>query len=109
MKRAELLEELIKEKGYSKKSFAEKINIPPTTLASILSRGVGKASVDNVIKICRGLGITIDQMEEMARQDTILTVAAHHDGEDYTEEELAQIEQFKRFVLNERKKKNTKK
>ena len=29
----------------------------------MLSRGIGKASVDNVIKVCKGLGITTDDSE----------------------------------------------
>lgn len=49
MKRAEIVKKLIKETGLSLKAFAEKANIPYTTLYSILERGVGNASVDNVI------------------------------------------------------------
>lgn len=69
MKREEILSKLIDEKFESKRQFAEYINIPPTTLQSILKRGVGKASIDNVISICRGLGITIEELERMANGD----------------------------------------
>jgi transcriptional regulator with XRE-family HTH domain len=65
-KRSEVIEKLIDEAGLSKKAFAEKIGLPPTTLRSMLQRGIGNASVDNVIKVCRGLGITTDELEEMA-------------------------------------------
>jgi len=34
--------------------------------------------------------------------DTIQTIAAHHDGEEWTEEELDEIEEFKRFVAMRR-------
>ncbi|MED1408047.1 XRE family transcriptional regulator [Bacillus paramycoides] len=68
MKKAEIITHLIKEAGYSKRAFAEKIGLPPTTLQSMLSRGIGKASVDNVIKVCRGLGITTDDLERLANQ-----------------------------------------
>lgn len=44
------------------KSFAESNNIPYTTLRSIMQRGIGNASVNNVIKICEGLGITTDEL-----------------------------------------------
>ena len=71
MKREEILSKLIDEKFESKRKFAEYINIPPTTLQSILKRGVGKASIDNVISICRGLGITIEELERMANGDNI--------------------------------------
>jgi len=69
MKKAEVVTRLIKEAGYSKRAFAEKIGLPPTTLQSMLSRGIGKASVDNVIKVCKGLGISTDELERLATQE----------------------------------------
>ncbi|MFK3938905.1 helix-turn-helix domain-containing protein [Alkalihalobacillus sp. NPDC078783] len=66
-KRAEIIKNLIKKsKHKNQKAFAAYIDIPYTTLRSMLERDIGKASVDNVIKICRGLGITTEQLEEMA-------------------------------------------
>lgn len=59
------MSELIDSKG-SRRSFADEIGIPPTTLQSILSRGIGKASIDNVIKVCKALGITVEELEDMA-------------------------------------------
>lgn len=35
--------------------------------------------------------------------DEISTIAAHHDDEDWTEDELNEIEEFKKFVLSKRK------
>lgn len=43
-----------------------------------------------------------DAMNDPDR-DKIQTIAAHHDGDDWTEEELEEIEEFKRFVLSKRK------
>lgn len=106
--KAKVLIELIDKRG-SRRAFAEEIGIPPTTLQSMLTRGVGKASIDNVIKVCRGLGITVEQLQEMAERfeetGEIQTVAAHFDGEEWTEEELAEIERFKEFVRMKRKQK----
>ncbi|MEN2464967.1 LexA family transcriptional regulator [Ornithinibacillus sp. JPR2-1] len=65
MKKAKIIEQLIKERG-SVKEFADRIGMAPTTLHSMLKRGVSKASVDNVIKVCRGLGITVEDLEVMA-------------------------------------------
>jgi repressor LexA len=67
--KAKILARLIDEKGISRRAFAEKIGIPPTTLQSMLSRGVGKASIDNVIKVCKGLGIDVEELERMANPD----------------------------------------
>lgn len=105
MEKAAVLKKLIEETGMSMKAFSEKVGIPYTTLYSILERGVGKASVDNVIKICKALGITIEDMERMAsgEENEIYTIAAHHEGEEWTEEELEEIERFKEFVRTKRK------
>ena len=70
-KRTQILEHLIKETGLSKKAFAEKIGVPPTTLRSMLDRGIGNASIDNVIKVCEGLGITTDELVKMAEGQSI--------------------------------------
>ncbi|KQU57699.1 DNA-binding protein [Bacillus sp. Leaf406] len=105
--RTEIIRKLIKESSPNMKSFAESINLPYTTLRSMLERGIGNASVDNVIKVCKGLGITTDQLEKMAtsHEDDVFTVAAHHDGEEWTKEELEEIERFKQFVKLKRKEK----
>ena len=66
MEKAKILERLIKEQGYSLKSFALKCGIPYTTLYGIIKNGVGRASVDNIIIICRTLGIKVEELEEMA-------------------------------------------
>ena len=44
-------------------SFCEKVNLPYSTVDSILKRGFGKANVLNVIKICDELGISIDNLK----------------------------------------------
>lgn len=69
MEKARILERMIKEQGYSLKSFAAKCGIPYTTLYGIMKNGVGKATVDNVIIICHNLGITVDQLETMAKTE----------------------------------------
>lgn len=104
--KAKVLAELIDRKGVSRRAFAEEAGIPPTTLQSMLTRGVGRASIDNVMKVCRTLGITVEQLEEMANKsdiDDMDTIAAHHEGEDWTEEELEEIERFKEFIRSRRK------
>lgn len=70
-KRSEILEQLISDTQKSKKAFAESIGIPPTTLRSMLDRGIGNASIDNVIKVCKGLGITTDELERMANGEQL--------------------------------------
>ena len=102
-KKAKVLADLIDSRKGSRRSFAEEIGIPPTTLQSMLTRGVGRASVDNVIRVCKALGITVEELERLAGEDDDdLTIAAHHDGEEWTEEELEEIRRFKEFVKSKR-------
>ncbi len=41
-------------------------------------------------------------------EEEMTTIAAHFDGDEFTEEELQSIEEFKEFVKNRRKKKDKK-
>lgn len=66
MKREDIIRKLIKESGMNMKSFAESIDMPYTTLYTMLNKGIGNASVDNVLKICKGLGITVEELEALA-------------------------------------------
>lgn len=60
----------INKRGWlQQKSFCRKDWTSPTTLQSMLSRGIGKASIDNVIKVCKGLGITTDDLERLANEE----------------------------------------
>lgn len=110
MERTEIIKNLIKDTGLSLKAFSEKADIPYTTLYSMLERGIGNASVDNVIKICKTLGITIEELEEMAKQEEKdikkpNTVAAHlPEGVELTEKEQEQLNDYIQFILSRRKK-----
>lgn len=64
MTREEYLKQLIIEDSGTLKDFAKKINMPYTTLYSI-SRNVGGASIDNILKICKVLGVSADNLAEM--------------------------------------------
>lgn len=70
MDKARVLEKLINETGYSKRAFAEKCGLSESTLYSILKRGVGGASVNTVMIICKELGITVEELDEMARGES---------------------------------------
>ncbi len=59
--REEYLKKLILEKFGTVKGFARMIEMPPSTLYSIL-RNVGGASIEHIFKICRPLNITAEQL-----------------------------------------------
>lgn len=56
----EKLRELIVERYGSMIAFSKSIGMPNSTLATIMERGVKKASINNIIKICEALGVSAD-------------------------------------------------
>ena len=62
MTREEYIKGLIKDRGKNIKEFSVEIGIPYTTMLSML-KNLGGAAVDSVIKICNGLGITVEQLD----------------------------------------------
>jgi len=112
------LKKLILNEYKSLREFAIIIDMPYSTLDSVLKRGVNKANVSNIIKICKQLGISAEALGEekivlkgdyyesqVNKKSEVCTIAAHHDGEEFTEEELEDIENFKKYVLSKRKNK----
>lgn len=65
MGRTDILKKLIVQHSPNIKAFSVEAGLPYSTLRSMLERGIGNASVDNVIKVCKALGITIEELEEM--------------------------------------------
>ena len=64
----------------SLRQFAFEIDIPYTTAQSIFSRGLDKAGIQNVIKICQAIGIDTDaladgKIEERKTNDSAVTVS----------------------------------
>lgn len=63
MTREEFIKKKIKEKGVTLKDYARMINMPYSTLLSMLAGNLGGASLDNVIRICNGLDTSIGTMQ----------------------------------------------
>lgn len=57
MNREQKLRELILNEYVSLRKFSIEADIPYSTLMTILARGIGGASFDMVIRICRKLGV----------------------------------------------------
>lgn len=65
MTRENYVKQRIRQKGCSLKAFAKEIQMPYTTLLSILKNGLGGSAVDNVVKICQGLHISVEQLQSV--------------------------------------------
>ncbi|CAG9621097.1 helix-turn-helix domain-containing protein [Sutcliffiella rhizosphaerae] len=62
--------------------------------------------VENVKKVADFFNVSTDYLlgrTEYKHLDEPITIAAHHVGEEWTEEELEEIERFKDFVRTKRK------
>lgn len=58
----ERLKELITSRYRSLREFAQIIDMTPSTLDSMLKRGLDRATIGNIIKVCNELHISIDEL-----------------------------------------------
>jgi len=71
LEKAKVLERLIKESGMSVRAFAEKCGLPESTVYTILKKGAGKANVNNVISMCKVLGISVEELDEISKGEAM--------------------------------------
>lgn len=93
----EMLLTLMKERGYNTAKVAELTGLSVSTVNKIMYGVTTNPTVENLRKITSLLGCKIDDLLEEPQ-----TIAAHHDGDDWTDEELREIEEFKSYVRSKR-------
>lgn len=64
---------------------------------------LGDPRMDSVRVLALFFDVSLDYLMGLEDKSNITTIAAHHDGEDWTKEELEEIEKFKEFVKTKRK------
>lgn len=101
----EKIKTLMKLKGYTSEMLSKKCGVPKSTIDKITCGATPDPRYETVKAIANGLDLTVDELSEYLGIDAyaINTLAAHHDDEDWTDEELAEIEAFKEFVRSKRK------
>ena len=100
----EYIKEKKKELNITTEELSEKSGVPVGTLNKILAGQTTDPKFETVKAICKALDIRLASLDDY-ENNQIHTIAAHHDGEEWTEEELDEIEEFKKFVLSKRNKK----
>lgn len=101
----EVLKMYMDRMGIGNKELSERSGIPLRTVNNILGGTTSNPTVETVKAMAHALNCTLDDVaEDMTYKEEIHTIAAHHDGEDWTPEELAEIEEFKKYVLSKRNK-----
>lgn len=86
--------------GLSQAQLAELLGVAKSTY-SMYESGNREPNVQTIKKIADILNVSTDELLGMDEEPQ--TIAAHFDGDEYTEEELEQIRQFAEFVKSQRK------
>lgn len=87
-------------KGLSQKDIAEGIGVAKSTY-SLYESGNREPNVQTIKKIADMLNVSADEL--LGLEDEPQTIAAHFDGDEYTEEEIDKIKEFAQFVKSQRK------
>lgn len=89
-----------KKNKITQKELADKLGVKHNAISS-WENGVNSIDIDTLFRVCQIFGITVNDMYDIKQQPT--TLAAHFDGDEYTEDELDEIRQFAEFVKGKRK------
>lgn len=96
------LDTLLKERSITVSELARKINVAPTTIYSIIQRNNKKVDIDVLLNISDVLGVDVEYFRDTPQKPH--TIAAHFDGDEYTEEQLDRIKAFAAFIKSEENK-----
>ena len=97
------LDILMKERNINKAELARESGVPYTTIDGFYKKGSENAKLSTLKKLCAYFGCTLDFLADDNVSEEPITIAAHFDGDEYTEEELDEIKQFAEFVKAKRK------
>jgi transcriptional regulator with XRE-family HTH domain len=99
------LRELRLEKGLNQIDVANILGIERSTYGKY-ETGDSSPDYEKLLKLADFYNVSTDYILGKTNiKDPIETIAAHHDGDEWTEEELAEIEKFKEFVRMKRQQK----
>ena len=88
-------------KGISQKELADRLGVAQSSI-NYWEKGQRDPSITIVKKIAEFFGVSLDYLMEMNNTDEPQTIAAHFEGDEFTEEELDEIRQFAQFVKMKR-------
>lgn len=100
------LKELRESKGITQQELANIMNLSQQTIGHY-EVGRAKPDADTLNRFANFYRTSVDYILGRTNiKEPIETIAAHHDGEDWTDEELEDIEKFKEFVRSKRENKS---
>lgn len=109
---------LLEKKGWSKYKLAKESNMPQSSLHDILSGKIKNPTGERLKAIASALNVSVDELlddakdnykvidklNENIKDSGINTIAAHFEGETFTDDDKKDIENFIRFVLSKKEK-----
>ncbi len=94
------INEYKKKLGLTTEELSKQSGVPIGTLNKILSGATKDPKLETLKSIARVLGLTLNDFDD----DVPLTIAAHFDGSEYTEEQINRIKAFAAFIKTEENK-----
>lgn len=98
------LDLLMKQRNINKAELARESGVPYTTIDGFYKKGSENAKLSTLKKLCAYFNCSLDYLaDDSVHEQQTSTLAAHFDGDEFTEEELDEIRQFAEFVKNRKK------
>ena len=97
----EKIAEYKKKLGLTTEELSVRSGVPVGTLNKILSGATRDPKLETLKAIARVLGLSLNDFDDEPYQ-TPATLAAHHEGDEFTSDEWEEIEKFKMFVKSKR-------
>lgn len=94
---------LLKEKNMTVMELARRINVSPTTLYSMIQRDNKRVDIDVLFSLAKVLGVDAEYFSDNIPEQPPRTLAAHFEGNEFTEDELDEIQKYAEFVKSRRK------
>lgn len=100
------LDKLMQDRNINKNQLSKESGVPYTTIDGFYKKGTDNIKLSTLKKLAAYFECSLGYLaDDDVPDDSIHTIAAHHDSEDWTDEELNEIEAFKKFVLSKRNEK----
>lgn len=101
----ERIKKLCESRGITVNVLEDELEIPNNTIYQWYEGSKRKPNLERLEKIADYFKVSLDYLRGRTDDLEIQTIAAHHDGDEWTDEELDEIERFKEFVRMKRKQK----
>lgn len=89
-----------KELNMTTKELSERSGVPVGTLNKILADQTADPKFETVKAVCKALNISLADLDDYEANEHH-TIAAHFDGDEFTEEQLERIKAFAAFIKSE--------